>query len=609
MTKKNRTILIVISAALIVVILGLIFTVMALRNKKPSESNVYLVNKSNSEYNILIPKNADEYIKFAADELKTNFKKASGAELNILSDDELSEGKKYISIGQTELFKKADIELDYNELTNQGYKIQTLNDNIYCVGLTSEASLYAVYGFLEHYFDYCYYKQDYVYVKNIATVKIDNFNTIEKPDTEYRVLCTYETDNYPDNRLRLRIRSPYEYWGGYFCHTYFKILSPEIYYNEHPDWYSPDGINLCLTHVDRNAFAKSIEEAILANPDATYISIGQQDNFKFCDCDDCKKKVNEWLEKGAYSQEAANSALVAEFSNEVADIVGKWVSENCPERNIKLVVFAYNATRAAPCKLIGDKFEILDEKLKYADNLAIQIVPYNSNMFYSYTDVHNSGVKQQFDSWSKVADDIFVYMYDINFSNYLQPFLTYGSLPKIFNELNDYGAEYIMIQSQYNVPALSNFQSMKDFVSAKLLWDNSLNVEDLINDYMMFVYKDAGVPLKEYLDLMMNKFAYFAENGEGLYTYDIWFNGDKYWSYGFLQQCMSIFDKAYQSIEHYKYSNYSLYEELCDNILRETFYVRQNIISIYGYELENENLEQEKLKQDMLKFGIVSTHE
>ena len=580
-------------------------------NREPTERTDFdFIKDSASEYKLLLPENRDEIVNFAAQELEEKIFEASGAQLTkiVETGTENAETGKYISLGATRLSEKAQEAKTSVDTGAQGYRMFTEGDDIYFTGRSSEGILNGAYAFLKKFFGYAYYAPGCEKIDKRLSVSIQSFDEYDVPSIDYRAWASYETETDETNQYRLRIQSLYRGWDGMFAHTYFKIVSPKEYGEDYPEWFSGDKKNLCLSNVDRGVFIDNLKQIIEKRPNAKYISIGQEDTFDFCDCDDCGKKIAEWQAKGAFSKGAAMSAIMMEFSNEVAEKIGVWLAEKHPDRaGLKLVTFAYNATQSAPCSYKNGEYAALSEDLKAKDNLAVMIVPYNAD--YSVTFFENPPVKQQFDSWQQVCKSMYIWMYDINFSNYIQPFFTYGVMADNLRFLKEYGAEYVYIQSSHNVPGM-NFHAMKDWVNAQLMWDNTLKSDDLINEFMLAYYKEAAVPLKEYLDLMMSRFAYFESIGQGMYTFDIRFNSTDCWSFGFLNEtCMGLFEKAYAAIEKYKATDYELYVTLKNRILRETFYVRTQLLNLYSYEFSNAAALRTELNDDMRKFGIVKTEE
>lgn len=575
----------------------------------PSE---YFVKNGSTEYKILLPENATEVVEFAAQELTELVKKATGASLTSVIDCKNLPSGKYISLGDTSLLKDSGMCITHEELGMQGYKIKLVNDDIILGSMSGEGVLYAAYELMEKYFDYRYYCRDVMRLTEKKTAELLNLDIIDVPDIGYRCSGSNEIDNISnlDNRRRLRLQTLYDGWGGMYAHTYFKIMPPETYQADHADWYSPDGQNLCLTNIDRDVFTDNLKTIIEGIPNAPFVQIGQTDTFVFCDCKDCKDKIAEWERKGANSH-AATSAIMMEFSNDIATRIDAWIQEEHPERkDLRLVTFAYQATRQAPAvqDKITKEWTLLDPSLKAVKNLSVMMVPYNAVMNYDFTHETNSSIMAQFDSWKVATDSLFIWMYDFNFDFHIQPFFaSFGALSGDFKVLKDYGTEWVFIErgSTSSNQRGINFEIMKDFVCANLLWDTTLKTEDLIDEFMIAYYKDAAAPLKEYLNLMMMKQAEFAANGYYLYTFDRNFNTSKFWSYGFLKEtCMGLFEEAYSAIEFYKDYDYETYEILKERISLETFWVRYLLVSIYPYEFVDVEQAKAELIADMRKVGV-----
>lgn len=570
----------------------------------------YFVENGESTYKVLMPENADETVQFAAQELIENVQKATGATLPIITDVENIPEGKYISLGNTSLLRDSEVQVAYSELGKEGYKIQTIGDDVVLAGTTSDAVLYAVYGFLGEYFDYRYYYKDVIRLTKTQTVELLDLNVTDVPAIGTRASGTEETEMDATHRQRLRLHRLYDGWGALYAHTYFKIVNPEDYKAEHENWYSPDGTNLCLSNVDRDVFTDNLKEYIEATPGSPFMMIGQEDTFTFCDCDDCTARIEEWVALGATTG-AGTSALMMEFSNDIATRIDQWIKAEHPERSdFRLVTFSYNATRNAPCtenKTTGE-WTLLDNSLKAVSNLSVMVVPYNAVMNYPFIDEANDSAQRQFESWSKVTDSMFVWMYDFNFDHPIQGFYgSFGTWAENYKFYDKYGVEWVYVERSAisNNNRGINFENLKDFVSAELAWDHTQNVEDLIDEFMVAYYQDAALPMKNLLDALLMKQAEYAAHGHYLYTYGIDFETSGFYSYGFLQEtCMGYVAEAYKAIEKYKTLNGTLYEALYERITLETFYIRYLLVKIYPYEYQDVEKVKEELVAEMRKYGV-----
>lgn len=87
-----------------------------------------LVKNGKSDYAIVIPgegPTAAETLGYS--DLKTYFKKATGAELEILTDDKVqwSESVSYLSVGNTRLLEQAGVAVDDDIVGVNGYRLET----------------------------------------------------------------------------------------------------------------------------------------------------------------------------------------------------------------------------------------------------------------------------------------------------------------------------------------------------------------------------------------------------------------------------------------------------------------------------------------------------
>ena len=104
----------------------------------------------------------------------------------------------------------------------------------------------------------------------------------------------------------------------YFVHTFNALVSPELYFDEHPEYFSlingkrmKGEYQLCLTNPDVLRIAvESVRSWIKANPDATIMSVSQNDVYFQCQCDNCRAVEEE---------EEAAIGPVLRFVNAVAD--------------------------------------------------------------------------------------------------------------------------------------------------------------------------------------------------------------------------------------------------------------------------------------------------
>lgn len=331
---------------------------------KYEESGYSLVNNGLSEYVILLPENADNYEYTAADELVYFLEAATGAELPVKTEETYTpkENASIISIGDTDFADKAGVKAD-GTLGNSGYIMKTIENQLFIVSDGNGLGcVYAVYDLLESTVGYRYYYTDEIYYEEKSTVALYQYDITADPSFDFRAISTWNSFLYShaDYMLRTRTQRKDENWAisGEMHMQTSLILPKKEWLSAHKygttkdvdgvtvedHWYSKTGDQLCWTAGEEmyKEAADDVIALIEKDPTKTYFGMGQADSTLYCDCDRCEKAKEDW---------ALNDAgLQMYFINRVAYYVNTWVAENCPGRDIRLVIFAYYATEEPAVK-------------------------------------------------------------------------------------------------------------------------------------------------------------------------------------------------------------------------------------------------------------------
>ena len=90
-----------------------------------------IIDKGQAYYDILIPANAKTYEHTAASELSFFLMESTGVQLSIVKDNQKVAGKKYISIGDTNLAESYGLKGDYKTLGLEGFYAKTVEENLF----------------------------------------------------------------------------------------------------------------------------------------------------------------------------------------------------------------------------------------------------------------------------------------------------------------------------------------------------------------------------------------------------------------------------------------------------------------------------------------------
>ena len=587
-------------------------TVRGLHQKTVSETDITLAKNGNSDYVVVIPENeTSEAVLFAVDELRQNFFKATGATLEEKTDAEIeySTASTILSIGQTSFLEAAGVTYDEKELGPSGYVVQTKGNSVFMVGPTANGSLYAVYAWLSEQFDYEYYSIGETYIeKDIVEEKLLNVDIKEKPDFDYRLTNFGEAWFDDAVARRARFDPSGDLWVTFNnaqYHTSFDIVPPDVYAEEHPDWYARSGEQLCFTRDPEGLLEVVVErmkQGFVEFPERNLATFTQQDHNSWCDCESCTE---------AYEYYGTNAAVYVKFVNKVAEQVSDWVRENYNGREVLIAMFAYHRTEDAPVELTANGYAPMhgDEELYLHKNVALFYAPIYASYYYTFNDEQNLQEATTLEKWNVLAQNLFVWMYGANFRIYIAPYNNFNSMQDNYRYLYDKGSKYLFDQQQFNQVAGTDWYKLRAYVSSNLQWQIDQDQTVLIDNFFLNYYKDAAATMKRLFDEENTWFAYLAEHkgydGNVGYTYSMLLKED-FWPRGLLENWLALIDQAYKDIEPLKVSNPSLHAELTNRIKMESITFRFMQVEMYSVFYSESQVEEMKasLKEDTLELGF-----
>ncbi len=568
-----------------------------------------MIKRGKSDYVLVLPDEPGEYELKAADEWNELIESATGVKLPAVREKDAPKHKR-IFLGNVKAAKSFGVSITYGALSADGFAIKSNGDDLLIAGV-DRGTLFGVYGFFARTLGYRYYAKGERRMEKTDELPFYEADVLEKPDIDARSFGYYDVYHigFPEigkNADRLRIgRNNYSDWitAG---HTYFAILPKEKYAAEHPDWYSPDGANLCLT-ADGIAeeFAANVIEKIKTT-EGRYFMIGQEDNFEFCGCPRCKKEIEKL---------GSESAVMMKFSNAVARIVGEWTEKNCPGRGIRLVTFAYNKTSSPPVKFDkkSGEYKPLMPDCVAESNLSVMYIPFGTLHNYPYTHEKNKVRGENFRGWRACTDSLFIWDYCTNFDNYLVDFCDYDVIADNYRFFRENGVEFLFDQGPYN-SRTPCFDELKIFLHAELAWDAGQDTEELIKEFMTAYYKDIAPHMLKYLNKVRERWKEIhALCGEELRTGGMdssYWLLPKFYPKDFLDDCMEIFTDARGVLETIRIDEWDKYVILRERLKQITISVRFLLIKIYGrYYGKELPVKIDDLRADMNAFGITATNE
>ncbi|MGC1242628.1 MAG: DUF4838 domain-containing protein [Chryseosolibacter sp.] len=441
------------------------------------QEQIVLAENQMSRYRILLPSAATHHEKKAATVLQDYLLQISGAALPIISAGQ-HRSRYEIVLGQNDRLDDLRLKIDFNALQEDGFTIRTDSLRLIIAGGSEKGTLYGVYTFLEKYLGCRMYSPTVKLIPakdRIALAKIDDqqIPVIGFRDTHYRV--TWHPEYIDWHRLDHDASGDRTEWGMW-VHTFNALVPPETYFEEHPEYFSlVDGKRmprqLCLTNPDVLEIAvQNLRKRIAQNPAAKYWSVSQNDNKDYCTCANCK---------AIDDREGSPSGSIVHFANQVAD--------QFPEKMISTLAYEYG--RKAP------------KTLKPRDNVNIMLCSIEINRDKPIVgDLTSADFERDVKEWGKIAKDIIVWDYVIQFNHLISPFPNLHVLQPNLQFFAENGVSAMFEQGNREVGG--EFAELRAYLISKLLWNPYENADTVMNDFLRGYYGAAAAPIRKYIDEM-----------------------------------------------------------------------------------------------------------
>ncbi len=463
--------------------LSIIVIIATLPSIAATKPYIRIVDNNKPMAVIVISDNASQQIQSSANLLSEYIKMSTKAELPILNYSRVQKetNKIKIWIGARDYLDK--YKFNFDKLYGDGFVISFPDENnINIVGPTDWGTEFGVYEFLERYIGVRWLLPgpdgDYVPERNSLNVTIEDVR--QEPVFFSRFISGLPNQVQWTWRRRNRMHGNLN-----FSHNLLNLFPPEEYVKTHPEFFPlingnrflPSGI----THKWQPCFSAPgiIEEAIknicdyfFKHPEETSYSLGINDSFSHCECDECKAKDSNKKNFLGYDD---LSDRYFEWANAVVDGVLK----RYPDKWFGCL--AYHNVAQPPAKV----------------KVHPRIIPYMTYDRMKWIDKEIEAEGKRITAWwaSKAS---FLGWYDYIYGTpYLIPRVYFHEQAKYYR----YG--YANGVRAMTAEAYPNWgEGPKLYVTLKLQWNPSLDVDTLLKDwYVSAVGEEAASDLADYYNI------------------------------------------------------------------------------------------------------------
>ncbi len=441
---------------------------------------------------IVLADTSDARLIAAGDTLAKYMKQITGKEFPVNND---GEGLKF-TLGYS------------SDIPDNGYVIETKENEVSILGSGTRGVIHGVYGFLEKYCDCDWYTSTLYSIpenKNLtipAGQKTEYKPYFEYTDTDWKSPRDVEyslangLNGSPYRTIPSELGGTVEYISG-FAHTLgSQFCSRDTYFESNPEYFAlHNGIRqneqLCLTNEDVYNLILSEVMALLEekhNPDSSLqiISLTQGDSgadAKMCQCSKCKAIDDE---------NGSHSGTMITFANRVAKAV-----KDAGYDNVAIDTFAYRYTRKAPLKVVPD------------DNVIVRLCTIECCFAHPLDDAdcsENAELMADLAEWSKICKRIYVWDYTTNYAHTLGIFPDFGVLQKniqVFHENNVVGlyeeGNYYMNECD------GEFGELRAYLLSKLMQNPYIDYSACMNEFLEAYYGKGWQNIRQFIDMTIEK--------------------------------------------------------------------------------------------------------
>jgi hypothetical protein len=382
-----------------------------------------------------------------------------------------------------------DLALD--NLGGEDFVIRTKGNHLLLAGGRPRGTLYAVDRFLQEYCGVRWWTPWASEMPQRPSLRIPDLDMHGRPAFEYRAPYWFpgfdplwkarNGANGESNPISEDLGGCIKYKG--YCHTFYPLVPPEKYFAGHPEWYSllkakrtHDHAQLCLSNPElRDFVVQRVKEWLREAPDASIISVTQNDWHGACECPNCKSIDDA---------EGSPSGSMIAFVNYIAEKI----EPDFP--NVAVDTFAYLYTRHPP------------KTIRPRHNVIVRLCSIECNFREPLDHPSNASFLADLSGWSKICPRLYVWDYTTQFKDYVQPHPNWFTLGPNVRLLQRYGVKGLFEQGAYAGHGAETAE-MRAWVLAQLLWNPQQDDRALIREFLHGYYGGkAGEVIGTYLELM-----------------------------------------------------------------------------------------------------------
>ena len=494
----------------------LIFAVMMIAGIINAKEVLQLAVKGKTEYVIAVGTNAIPAEQYAAKDVSNYLQKITGAAFPVIAEKDAAKAKAVIYVGATDFAVKNGIK--QNVLDDEEWIIRNVGKNLIITGGRPRGTIYGVYEFLEQQ-GCAWFDELTESVPKKATLTIAPLSIKRKPAFKLRMIFTGTADTMAAQLARVRNKDTriwkaelgfVEQGPGHTFYSYSKRFP-----KDHPEYHAMNANGertpatsasgpgqICLTNPEvRKLMVKLLDEDIRNHTKSKAADIAKgakprpifyitpNDNAFNCQCPPCKAFM---------LKEGTDSALYVDFVNSIADGI------KAKHPDILIGFFAYENNLVPP------------KRIRPRDNTIVCFAQLNAewkkkdefpDLYRPMTHPVNSKAKVLLEQWTKIAKNVEIWDYWVQFVKNKYPFPN-ATLDAVVADIKWFQKNNVdRIFTECEPRCGLSFYALTCWVARKMMDNPDQDPKKLVDTFMKGYYGPAAGKMTEYLDYLQKSIA------------------------------------------------------------------------------------------------------
>ncbi|MAE63662.1 MAG: hypothetical protein CMJ18_05270 [Phycisphaeraceae bacterium] len=529
----------------------LVMVAVALSQVACAQQTVVLAREGKAACSIVLPADALEHERTAAQELADHLEQIVGDRPQ--TGDQPGPGTN-IYVGRSPEIERLVGDVDFDALETDGIVMRTVGDDLVLTGGRPRGVLFSVYSFLQDVVGVRWWTPELMHIPSKPSLTVSDLDVVYRPPFDVRLFYTGGYHGDGDFARRLR-------HNGFLLgidigdHTSLKLLPPDEHYLEHPDWYvyRPEGddnkgeygFDFGFARVSREkpsewvdlvartrrlpyeicvsstggleaataAVRRQLEEKYAKwNYPPKVVLVTQNNGGWQCKCEPCEAMT---------AREGAPSSGWITFVNAIA----RRLEHDYPDVLIATMAFLQNEKPPA--------------RLRAHPNVFVILSPVTSDRKRPLSEVPQG---QWVARWKEVARHVLVWEHAVNFWRPIPPHPNHFVMGHNLRFFAEHGVMGLLIEGGGNGVEL---QEMRTYVTNQLLWDPRQDQRRLMTGFLDAYYGDAAPSIMKWIDVQHEAAQRAEDFVLGAYTVSTegWLTFDD------LSKGTRLFDEALRAVE------------------------------------------------------------